>query len=657
MSLIKATFSMIQGVPLNIVDYGAIGNGTNDDTSAIQAALNAVSAGGGVYFPPGNYKITSQLPLNTNNVAIIGEGSTQTIITYAGANTTNDIWLMGDGTNEFKNLTLKGIRVTSTVTMTGGFAFHFRRICRSYINDVVLEGQDGNNPSNVYGGLWFDGNDDVQLTQFRMTPLFEGIRVNGIAGAGVPKAGLFVLDGKITGGTIGVHVGGAFGGLYIELVDIIAMSQAGILIDTSVVAENNREILLGSTCAIDSISAGYGIHVTDALGGSQTLQMSGTWIASCSSHAVFFDNCASYVATLTGCVLFNNGGDGVRVNTTNPQVLIAGSTIRNSGGYGVNGGVNNNGVRIADCMMFNNASGDFTDWPLLTASISQQGQFVKELIVGETTATTKGANFTIATGLDIALADMSSVNATYSKNMLALKALGRGSSSAYNYITCTNTAGGSFRVDGTGQIFADFGTITTPADYAEMFEWVDGNPNSEDRVGLSVSLVGNKIRIAQEGDTPIGIVSGEPVIIGDAAPFRWSGAFKRDEWGRTIFEPVQVIEWEEIDLGEFHIEYDRMGKQVVVVDREGGKKLHSYQVGQVPSDIVAPETAVIKTVTQAGINPSWDKDQVYVPRRDRKEWCAVGLLGKLRVKKGSVVHSSWIKMRSISETVEEWFIK
>jgi hypothetical protein len=156
---------------------------------------------------------------------------------------------------------------------------------------------------------------------------------------------------------------------------------------------------------------------------------------------------------------------------------------------------------------------------------------------------------------------------------------------------------------------------------------------------------------------PIGVVSGEPVIIGDAAPFRWSGAFKRDEWGRTIFEPVQVIEWEEIDLGEFHFEYDRMGKQVVVVDREGGKKLHSYEVGQVPSDIVAPETAVIKTVTQAGINPSWDKDQVYVPRRDRKEWCAVGLLGKLRVKKGSVVHSSWIKMRSISETVEEWFIK
>ncbi len=46
----------------NVMTYGATGNGTTDDTAAIQAAMNAAGpTGGTVSFPPGNYLVSSTL--------------------------------------------------------------------------------------------------------------------------------------------------------------------------------------------------------------------------------------------------------------------------------------------------------------------------------------------------------------------------------------------------------------------------------------------------------------------------------------------------------------------------------------------------------------------------------------------------------------------
>ena len=56
MSLTKASYSMITGAPANVLDFGAVGNGTTDDTAAIQAALAASSH---VIVPIGLYLISS----------------------------------------------------------------------------------------------------------------------------------------------------------------------------------------------------------------------------------------------------------------------------------------------------------------------------------------------------------------------------------------------------------------------------------------------------------------------------------------------------------------------------------------------------------------------------------------------------------------------
>ena len=56
-------------------------------------------------------------------------------------------------------------------------------------------------------------------------------------------------------------------------------------------------------------------------------------------------------------------------------------------------------------------------------------------------------------------------------------------------------------------------------------------------------------------------------------------------------------------------------------------------------------------------NPSFDDTKTYVSREDRQEWDAIGMVGKLRIRKGQITGTRWIKMRDISDTVEEWLVR
>ena len=82
MSLTKASYSMINGAPLNVRDFGAVGDGTTDDTAAIQACFDTLYTttafdytaidnsriyGTKIVFPKGRYKVTSPLTLGRAN--------------------------------------------------------------------------------------------------------------------------------------------------------------------------------------------------------------------------------------------------------------------------------------------------------------------------------------------------------------------------------------------------------------------------------------------------------------------------------------------------------------------------------------------------------------------------------------------------------------
>lgn len=135
---------------------------------------------------------------------------------------------------------------------------------------------------------------------------------------------------------------------------------------------------------------------------------------------------------------------------------------------------------------------------------------------------------------------------------------------------------------GIGNIYLDTGGFFSgSADYAEMFEWNDGNVSSADRRGFFVSLVnGNKIEVGNSD--VIGVISARPVVIGDAAELAWKGQYVTDEFGTPIYDMV-----------------------------DGHK---------VPR-----------------ISPNFDSTLRYAPRRGRKEWGIVGLVGKLYVRSAQVL--------------------
>ena len=163
-----------------------------------------------------------------------------------------------------------------------------------------------------------------------------------------------------------------------------------------------------------------------------------------------------------------------------------------------------------------------------------------------------------------------------------------------NFSTLSNC----FRVTFDGKVYGLSAFNSSGADYSEFFEWADENPSAEDRVGHFVTLDGEKIKLANDGDYIVGIVSDAPAIIGDHPSESWSERWVKDVFGR--------IQTEEVDVPETQ-EKDKEGNVIRTV----------------------PE----HTETHFKVNPDYDpaKEAEYENREKRPEWSTVGLMGKLVV--------------------------
>ena len=111
----------------NVMAFGAVGNGIADDTTAIQNAIDSLSAGGIVFLPEGTYNFTGlNLP---NYVSLIGAGSNSSILQFTPAT--------GDGIVIHKGNTITDLQIYSPNHSTGwaiiGPAYP------DYVSDFVID--------------------------------------------------------------------------------------------------------------------------------------------------------------------------------------------------------------------------------------------------------------------------------------------------------------------------------------------------------------------------------------------------------------------------------------------------------------------------------------------------------------------------------------
>ena len=181
---------------VSVMDFGATGNGTTNDTAAIQAAINAIALSGGtINLPPGTYLVDS-LIFPTH-----GGGVPQNVINFIGSGMGSTILLMNSPTepvimssraiannasigNRFSDFSVKA-NASGSYSNLNHIAIDTIGFCQSFWQRIQFL-------SNGSGscGIMFRTSASPQLTYQQV---FEGIQVTGQVGPG------FVVQGQNTG--------------------------------------------------------------------------------------------------------------------------------------------------------------------------------------------------------------------------------------------------------------------------------------------------------------------------------------------------------------------------------------------------------------------------------------------------------------------------
>jgi hypothetical protein len=266
---------------VNVLDYGAVGNGVTDDTAAIQAAIDYAQSSNikSVYFPAGTYFVTATINI-TSSVTLFGDGRFNSIIKWS------DATLGVFNVNSYFGITVENMGFKPIVVPTGGYVFQ------------IANGNISYNNFTIFKNLWFqftwiaiktvsaqalsidtcyfyDSYFAGVLIQNQVAPdagdstivdcvFSAGLAINSSAILQYSSGGLKILGTKILGGLVGYHqiLGGTSSTSDLVIVgnSIENQTSCAILLERGInsntfpnVLISSNQIALGSNADADGI--------------------------------------------------------------------------------------------------------------------------------------------------------------------------------------------------------------------------------------------------------------------------------------------------------------------------------------------------------------------------------------------------------------------
>ncbi len=334
----------------DVKTYGALGDGTTNDTSAIQAALAAIPSTGGVlYFPAGQYKYAgSTLTLN-KQVTVEGDGGGNKFVTglTTGSNGFPAISTIDFNSSNgtlfnvtangcaFKNL---GLRNTSSTTPTDGAGILVSSAGdRTRFDSISVDGfyididvQAGS--AETFDNCWI------------VAPVLYGIKLRNIAlpdGGDHAISNCSIYAAASRGATSAIRIESG-GGVKITNSKIVSMTTPLFVngIDLAVANNVSTNDLLVSNCSIEGFS-GIGIKGTTGATSSfwRNIVITGNQIAPGTANNQYAINLSATTAgDFSGVAITGNWAN--IVSSSNPAMFLANCSnvsLTGNGQLGFNG--------------------------------------------------------------------------------------------------------------------------------------------------------------------------------------------------------------------------------------------------------------------------------------------------------------------------------
>lgn len=312
--------------------YGAVGDGTTDDTAAINACITAAKLGGGtVYIPAGRYRLTAPLVVdysletddpiasgNNNRVAFLGDGSGSTIlhsnhvgvcIDYRGGTL--------DGAHSFFNI--KGIHLYHGLRSAGSIALKLDNVSFCLWEDfsqfgfeLGLSGTDVLHIDYIRGRCW----SHTKGFHFRYTNFS---RPNAITFQGVAVASCLEYGGLVEGGSAFQFTGGAIEGNGISAIAAL---------DAAVIRDSCWGLKLSDSCVEGSLGLNLSGTYIEGNAGKADI-----WITQTNNVANFNISGTSFLRYIADKYTLNN----VRLETSGAgvgsKVTLSGNGFKSQSPY------------------------------------------------------------------------------------------------------------------------------------------------------------------------------------------------------------------------------------------------------------------------------------------------------------------------------------